>query len=157
MPRRLALREPLCLATPPRLATPPCQTLSLSNLIIASTYSVVAVGAVVFMRLIQDVDALQQPTVCNGPGDDADALRVPLLRQRTCSLHKASAAARLWCSRPTVLLLAPIQITFGVCAALLGQVTLLTVTLLTAAPLDTAILTTAVLNMGLYWLRPQSL
>jgi len=97
------------------------KTLSLSNLIIASTYSVVAVGAVVFMRLIQDVDALQQPTVCNGPGDDADALRVPLLRQRTCSLHKASAAARLWCSRPTVLLLAPIQITFGVCAALLGQ------------------------------------
>ena len=91
---------------------------------------------------------------------------MPLLKRRKCSLHKASAATRLWsaraasdpgsghpgsgphstqalaptlaptftrtftppprltrCSRPSVLLLAPIQITFGVCAALLGQVT----------------------------------
>ena len=115
----------------------------------------VAIGAVVLMRAIQDVDALQQPEA-NDLNPNPDPLLVPLLKRRKFSLHKASAAARLWFSRPTVLLLAPIQITFGVCAALLGQVTLLTVTLLTEAPLDTAILTTAVLNMGLYWLRPQS-
>jgi len=95
------------------------KTLSLSNLIIASTYSVVAVGAVVLMRAIRDVDALQQPAVNDPTGDEP--LLVPLLKRRKFSLHKASAAARLWCSRPTVLLLAPIQITFGVCAALLGQ------------------------------------
>ena len=74
------------------------KTLSLSNLIIASTYSVVAVGAVVLMRAIQDVDALQQPAVNHGPGDDP--LLVPLLKRRKFSLHKASAAARLWFSAP---------------------------------------------------------
>ena len=74
------------------------KTLSLSNLIIASTYSVVAVGAVVLMRAIQDVDALQQPAVNDGPG--GDPLLVPLLKRRKFSLHKASAAARLWFSAP---------------------------------------------------------
>ena len=74
------------------------KTLSLSNLIIASTYSVVAVGAVVLMRAIQDVDALQQPAVNDGPA--GDPLLVPLLKRRKFSLHKASAAARLWFSAP---------------------------------------------------------
>ena len=80
----------------------------------------VAIGAVVLMRAIQDVDALQQPEA-NDLNPNPDPLLVPLLKRRKFSLHKASAAARLWFSRPTVLLLAPIQITFGVCAALLGQ------------------------------------
>ena len=74
------------------------KTLSLSNLIIASTYSVVAVGAVVLMRAIQDVDASQQPAVNDGPA--GDPLLVPLLKRRKFSLHKASAAARLWFSAP---------------------------------------------------------
>ena len=74
------------------------KTLSLSNLIIASTYSVVAVGAVVLMRAIQDVDALQQPAANDGPA--GDPLLVPLLKRRKFSLYKASAAARLWFSAP---------------------------------------------------------
>jgi hypothetical protein len=76
------------------------KTLSLSNLIIASTYSVVAVGAVVLMRAIRDVDALQQPAVNDPTGDEP--LLVPLLKRRKFSLHKASAAARLWFSRPAI-------------------------------------------------------
>ena len=39
------------------------KSLSVSNLLIASTYSVVAVGAVVLMRAIQDVDALQHDAI----------------------------------------------------------------------------------------------
>ena len=73
------------------------KSLSVSNLIIASTYSVVAVGAVVLMRAIQDVDALQQPPAHAGPGDEP--LLVPLLKRRKCSLYKASAATRLWSAR----------------------------------------------------------
>ena len=73
----------------------------MSNLIIASTYSVVAVGAVVLMRAIQDVDALQHDAIQQpahaGPGDEP--LLVPLLKRRKCSLHKASAATRLWSAR----------------------------------------------------------
>ena len=53
------------------------------------------------MRAIQDVDALQHDAIQQpaqaGPGDEP--LLVPLLKRRKCSLHKASAATRLWSAR----------------------------------------------------------
>jgi len=69
--------------------------------------------------------------------DHSDAIEASLLPQphapdgfslrnsvRRISFEKVIAAITLWFHEPTVLLLAPIQITFGVCAALLGyQVT----------------------------------
>lgn len=88
------------------------KALSLNNLIIACTYSFTALGAVVLMRFIADVEAVETST---------DPLLEDRSKHKKVTLEKALAAVRLWCTRPTVLLLAPIQVTFGVCAALLGQ------------------------------------
>ena len=78
----------------------------------ACTYSFTALGAVVLMRFIADVEAVETST---------DPLLEDRSKHKKVTLEKALAAVRLWCTRPTVLLLAPIQVTFGVCAALLGQ------------------------------------
>jgi len=90
----------------------PGKTLSLSNLIIAIAYSATALGAVVLMRFIADVDVEETGTA-------ADPLLVASHKKFT--VDKALAAVRLMWTQPTVLLLAPIQVTFGMCAALIGE------------------------------------
>ena len=63
--------------------------------------------------------ATASSAVDGGGGDDATQPAAPPARQRF-SFDKLIAAVLLWRTRPTVLLLAPFQMAFGLCSSLLG-------------------------------------
>jgi len=90
------------------------------DLITVSLYAVLAVVSVIGLFTIDD---LREDSEGDGlPGGTADALTTILLKpkKKTFSLEKALSAVRLWYEDPVVLLLAPIQVTFGVCATMLA-------------------------------------
>eukprot|EP00325_Prymnesiales_sp_UTEX-LB-985_P007350 CAMPEP_0174703596 /NCGR_PEP_ID=MMETSP1094-20130205/7485_1 /TAXON_ID=156173 /ORGANISM="Chrysochromulina brevifilum, Strain UTEX LB 985" /LENGTH=485 /DNA_ID=CAMNT_0015901541 /DNA_START=74 /DNA_END=1531 /DNA_ORIENTATION=- len=88
------------------------------DLITVSLYAVLAIGSVVGLLSITDLRE-EQGLV---PFANEDALQTTLLKpkKKTFSLDKALAAVHLWWEDPVVLLLAPIQVTFGVCATMLA-------------------------------------
>ena len=142
-------------AAPPERAP---ASLNATDLIVAVTYSILAICSAVGMFTINDLDALEQrrhvsggtecapsssdapasaPTAADAPAStqvaDADAAEPPSPEEPKVTTSEPSRAARgklsfarvaaavlLWRRRPQVLLLAPVQITFGLCAALIG-------------------------------------
>jgi len=93
-----------------------------SDLIVAVVYSVVAVGACILLRNIDDLDP--RPTALlagdagrGGGGSDRSGGPQP----KRFTLEKATAVLSLWRRQPTVLLLSFIQITFGLCSSLMTE------------------------------------
>ena len=99
-----------------------------SDVVIAVLYSICAILSSVGMASIWDLERRQSALNMNG---DATTGR-PAHSSSTSSpapppppkvtLERLMSAVLLWYKRPDVLLLSPVQITFGFCAALLGLV-----------------------------------
>lgn len=99
--------------------------LDVTDVVVAVTYSVLALGAAVGMLSIWDLEVVKAELARTAsgalpPADEGQSLTAPP-PPRPPAWHKAAAAVTLWCRRPSVLLLAPVQACFGLCAALLGD------------------------------------
>jgi len=101
---------------------------SVQDLVIASLYSVLAVASVFGLATINELvdeqaDAEATITTPNAvellEDDKATSLLSSHAPKPMLRFEKAAAAITLWAKHPSVLLLAPIQITFGVSASLL--------------------------------------
>ncbi|KAL3924035.1 MAG: hypothetical protein SGPRY_004038 [Prymnesium sp.] len=92
------------------------KSVNLRDLIIASLYSILAVGAVFVLQRIEELEEERS--------EEEDTPQPSSLQQDDKQAALLPAAVTLWSRQPVVLLLAPIQITFGVSASLLAyQVT----------------------------------
>jgi hypothetical protein len=99
-----------------------------SDVVIAVLYSICSILSSVGMTTIWDLERRQSALTMNG---DASSGR-PAPSSSTSSpappptpkfsIERLMSAVLLWYKRPDVLLLSPVQITFGFCAALLGLV-----------------------------------
>jgi len=128
------------LPPPPPPPSPPHSLLSVTDITIAILYSVCALVSAFGMGSIIDLvrfeadllsssmsngsvsvavedEAAIKPPQAQADGPSTSAAPPP--RPRLTS-RRLAAAVLLWCKSPAVLLLAPIQATFGVCAALLS-------------------------------------
>lgn len=102
------------------------KTLSLQNFLTLLLYFGLAIFASFGMVSIKELRPLDEPLQPGTrEGKEAALLNTGLPRRRRLmdgiTVEKVTAAIRLWRDDPTVLLLAPIQITFGVCAVLLAN------------------------------------
>jgi len=137
---------PLQPHAPPSPASPPAagHELNTSQIIIAVIYSVCALVAAMGMFSIKDLDKLQREAAAAAAAAASDAngesltgptpstaqtlapptgsTNKPVVvepAKAKFSLRRASAAVLLWWNHPHVLLLAPVQVTFGLSAAVL--------------------------------------
>ena len=113
------------------------KSLRVGDVVVVGVYSILAIAAAVLMARVWDVDKLKQEqqasaaaaaaaaapaggaTAGTASPDETTALRQPAAGRRWRP-ERAAAAVHLWAKRPIVLLLAPVQMAFGLCAALLG-------------------------------------
>ena len=128
---------------PPSLPEAAPASLKTSQLIVAVTYSILAIGSAIAMVSIWDLDKLKRERIPQSsstecaptatPTEESSAppqvilntpppSAAPAAVREACDkgLKKAASAVILWRKKPTVVLLAPVQITFGLCVALLG-------------------------------------
>uniref|UniRef100_A0A7S4BFM2 Uncharacterized protein n=1 Tax=Chrysotila carterae TaxID=13221 RepID=A0A7S4BFM2_CHRCT len=107
--------------------TPNGSLISAQQLVQALAYAVFAIISVFGLLSIRDLRPLLAAEAARTDPLEppSESKRAALLGVRPPNLFaKATAAVGLWCKQPTVLLLAPIQVTFGVSASLLAyQVT----------------------------------
>ena len=153
---------------PPPGPTLSATHLNTSNVIVAITYSACAVAAAAGLVTIWDLEARRKSlavtvgttVTSHAAGAHAESSDTRETRNEGGELREAHASSRarnapphyrlgklaaavlLWFEQPSVLLLAPIQITFGLCAALLGYE-------LTGKVVPCAFPTTAVVAAGL--------
>mmetsp|Transcript_19057 Transcript_19057/g.48798 ORF Transcript_19057/g.48798 Transcript_19057/m.48798 type:complete len:499 (-) Transcript_19057:309-1805(-) len=93
-----------------------------SDIILAVVYSICAIVSSIAMTSIWDLDKRQVASSMNADATDNAADPPAAVPPRPkLSLAKVLSAVLLWCKEPAVLLLAPVQVTFGFCAALLGD------------------------------------
>lgn len=99
------------------------KTLSLQNMLTLILYFGLALAASFGMLSIRELRPVDEP-LQPGSVESKEATlltNVEVPRRRRLTVEKVTAAIQLWWEDPTVLLLAPIQITFGVCAVLLAN------------------------------------
>ena len=93
-----------------------------SDVIIAIVYSICAIMSSIAMASIWDLEKRQVASSINGDATDHTSDPPAAVPPRPkLSLAKIMSAVLLWCKEPAVMLLAPVQVTFGLCAALLGN------------------------------------
>lgn len=114
---------------PPSAPPPPSAHAGLPavDLIVAVAYSIFAILAALGMFTVWDIDRLSDLKNENANDPTADDALASAQAEGAappprpgCTLERVVAAVALWCKRPTVVLLAPIQATFGVSSALLA-------------------------------------
>ena len=105
------------LPPPPPPPLPP-HSLLVTDITIAILYSVCALVSAFGMGSIIDLVRFEADLLASS-NDGPSTTAAPPPRPRMTS-RRLAAAVLLWCKSPAVLLLAPIQATFGLCAALLG-------------------------------------
>ena len=99
-----------------------------SDVVIAVLYSICAILSSVGMASIWDLERRQSALTMNGdastgrPAHSSSTSSPAPPPPPKVSLERLMSAVLLWYKRPDVLLLSPVQITFGFCAALLGLV-----------------------------------
>jgi hypothetical protein len=114
---------PPSLPSPLSLGGPDVRT---SDIVIACFYSVVAIGAAAGMLTILDLERVRTSDIPSDPLTQAHADRAEgggagaATARPKVTLARVGAAITLWGKQPEILLLAPVQAAFGLCAALLG-------------------------------------
>ena len=102
-----------------------------SDVVIAVLYSACAILSSIAMTTIWDLERRKKAVSMNGEasssrgGADVGVAAVgggaAAAARPGFSFARVASAVLLWCKEPAVLLLAPVQVTFGFCAALLGD------------------------------------
>jgi len=120
------------LAMPPSAYTRAAPSLATSEIVVAVVYSVIGILSAGGMLTIRDLDRPKDDDRPIGAEDEAGrGAEAVIVRQDSSagraptkpaglSFERVAAAVLLWKKDPVVLLFAPIQITFGLCAALVG-------------------------------------
>ena len=98
------------------------KVISVRNVVLAALLALLAIAAACCLVTIGDVEKLRDSTTsttsspAEEPRDRSQACTRPRVRA-----DKAVAAITLWFKKPQVVLLAPVQASFGLCAALLAS------------------------------------